>query len=738
MEKRKILRIMMLSVMFYSSIFGNIQTYNQTTTSIAHAATKEERDLEVKNYNDEIYTKNEFSGRHQGADGDDFFKKTNKELEAEQKKIFGKETPEETQKRVEETGLSNQPVLGEYRPDDHIAATMAGEKTEGEKESQPEAIDPNDPRYADAIEKCVEAGNTRENCTRLAPAIAECLETQGDIAICSMLYRLDTKGAEKQGDTNGTDGILGALGKYLGILESDQPWYGILYDGLKEGAKDLLAWAKENPVEAALTVLMFVPGLGQGTFLIRAALRAGKFAVNSGKIVETLSKAKVISGLMTKAMPKVEKLAKTLHDVNTFAMRKINNIKDRFKPATKLTDPLTKNQYVAENTTKDGLKIVRKLNRNEVKLGSETASSQKRVNALRDYLKQKEQAGKPLSTKDKLLKDAYEQYKARQKDIATLKKEMQKPVKDAKDRLRTIEKEQKEVEKRISELEKQGKGKGKSKMTSEERKNIEDLKSVEKKKLEDLKDARKKAETHLGATREKIKEELATMDKVVTKDMGRQEQALGNAYKILKEDAGNFGYKARATAGLGMIGIDTVHHDTNSNRPLFIDSEAEDLAEARGKMVSKMTPEQSNSLIDLQQRNAKIAQNYDAQRTQLINKELIANGLPPQGSQPNTSFDMNFDDPTDLAKQHQTYAAKRAEIIESVQSSQEYQDLDQKINELNDANERIKHWVSEAGDQNGAYHPYDKAPNAAQKMTENMKFLSQKEAETAYQFSNPK
>ena len=267
METRKLFRIMMLVVMFYSTTFGTFQMYKQNNAnqplsfSIAYAEkSQKEREIEVKNYNNQIYTENEFSGKDQGYGTSDFFKKTNKELEAEHKKLFGNETFEEEQKRVEETGLSNQPVLGEYRPNDTIGATSAG-GSENEEENAPETIDPNDPKYQDAYQKCIDAGYDSDRCKKIAPALADCFATQSDVRICAMIYNVALKEdveKDNEAETNGTGGFLDALGKYFAIFDSDQPWYGKAWDFIKEGASDIISWGKENPFEAVLTIALGV------------------------------------------------------------------------------------------------------------------------------------------------------------------------------------------------------------------------------------------------------------------------------------------------------------------------------------------------------------------------------------------------------------------------------------------------------------------------------------------------
>lgn len=718
METRKLFRIMMLVVMFYSTTFGTFQMYKQNNAnqplsfSIAYAEkSQKEREIEVKNYNNQIYTENEFSGKDQGYGTSDFFKKTNKELEAEHKKLFGNETFEEEQKRVEETGLSNQPVLGEYRPDDTIGATSAG-GSENEEEKAPETIDPNDPKYQNAYQKCIDAGYDSDRCKKIAPALADCFATQGDVRICAMIYNVALKEdveKDNEAETNGTGGFLEALGKYFAIFDSDQPWYGKAWDFVKEGASDIVSWAKENPFEFALTVATFVIPFGPiANLAIRGALRLGGFALKSGRVMSILGKA----------TPTVEKIATKLHDVNTSVMKKYNNLKDRFlgtkgsktitvkgNEVTTFKNPLTGQSYRGISEAEKG---VTRFSRNEAKLGTERATSEERVQALRKYLEQKETNGIPLTKNERLLKDAEQQMVQRRSELAAERRAIQKPLQDAqkeaKDKWHIFNKENNNLQSIRPELRRE-----------------DAIKYVEKLKLEAQEAIQKRS-----VLEKTTKSDLTHFDNKVLREMTQKEQALGKGFKILQESAGNYGLKGRVGTLGTALGLDVYNHDSNSDHPVFSNSPAQERAATKANQTEKMTPDKAQALKETQSLNEQRIKEIQEQQ-----KYMVEHAQAEQGaSLKHKKIDLNWNDPHEMASQGQATQVKAAQIEKQVMQTQEYQDLQQNIQERGQANARIEHWLDKASQNNGVFHPYgDEGQNVVQKINDKMNFYEAKKAE---------
>ena len=727
METRKLFRIMMLVVMFYSTTFGTFQMYKQNNAnqplsfSIAYAEkSQKEREIEVKNYNNQIYTENEFSGKDQGYGTSDFFKKTNKELEAEHKKLFGNETFEEEQKRVEETGLSNQPVLGEYRPDDTIGATSAG-GSENEEEKAPETIDPNDPKYQNAYQKCIDAGYDSDRCKKIAPALADCFATQSDVRICAMIYNVALKedvAKDNEAETNGTGGFLDALGKYFAIFDSDQPWYGKAWDFVKEGASDIVSWAKENPFEFALTVATFVIPFGPiANLAIRGALRLGGFALKSGRVMS----------LLGKATPTVEKIATKLHDVNTSVMKKYNNLKDRFlgtkgsktitvkgNEVTTFKNPLTGQSYRGISEAEKG---VSKFSRNEAKLGTERATSQERVSALRDYLAQKEKDGIPLSKNDRLLKDASDQLGKLESEIAG-EKNIAKSL--LKNEISLAEKTAKQAEKKYNNfktsLEKSGNpiSKGQQRVLERLEKEMQNAKGYETK------------------TKDSLQTLLDNVDKKHLEELAKKEQALGKGFKILQESAGNYGLKGRVGTTGTALGLDVYNHDANSDHPVFSNSPAQERAATKANQTEKMTPDKAQALKETQSLNEQRIKEIQEQQKYMVEHPQAEQGA----SLKHKKIDLNWNDPHEMASQGQATQVKAAQIEKQVMQTQEYQDLQQNIQERGQANARIEHWLNDASGHNDTFRPYgDEDQNAVQKFNNEKNFYEAKKAEYLNQFN---
>lgn len=730
METRKLFRLMMLVVMFYSTTFGTFQMYKQNNAnqplsfSIAHAEksqVEKEREIEVKNYKDQIYTENEFSGRDQGYGTSDFFKKTNKELEAENKKLFGEESFEEEHKRVEETGISSQPVLGDYRPDDKIAATRAGE-VDKNNEKTPEPINPDDPKYQDAYQKCIDAGYDADRCKKIAPTLADCFETQGDIRMCAMLYNVALKEdveKEAEEETNGTGGLLEAFGKYAGIWTSDQPIYGKLFDTLKEGASDIVDWAKENPFEFAFTVATFVVPFGPVAGLaIRGALRLGGFALKSGRVMSALNKV----------MPAAEKIATKLHNVNTSVMKKYNNLKDRFlgtkgsrtittkgNEVTTFENPLTGQAYKGISEAE---KEVSRFSRNEAKLGTERATSQERVSALRKYLAQKEKNGVPLSKNDRLLKDASDQLGKLESEIAG-KKDSVKTL--FQNEVKRAENAAQKAEQKYNKLKTNLEGSG-NPISNNQKKALEKART----KMEDAKAYETKAKDSLQTQLDKI-------DKNYLEELSRKEQSLGNGFKILQESAGNYGLKTRVGAFGGMVASDVYSHDSNSNHPFLSDSPAQERAEARENQTEKMTPEKAQAFENTQKTNAQRIQEMQARQSYLVEQAQAEQGVSLKQPQ---KIDLSWDDPYEQQAQQQENHVKAKQIEEEVKQTQEYKDLQQNIEERTQANKRIEAWKTDAGSHGGIFHPNaNEGQNVAQELKSDYDYYEAKKAEYAHQFS---
>ena len=727
METRKLFRIMMLVVMFYSTTFGTFQMYKQNNAnqplsfSIAYAEkSQKEREIEVKNYNNQIYTENEFSGKDQGYGTSDFFKKTNKELEAEHKKLFGNETFEEEQKRVEETGLSNQPVLGEYRPNDTIGATSAG-GPENEEENAPETIDPNDPKYQDAYQKCIDAGYDSDRCKKIAPALADCFATQSDVRICAMIYNVALKEdveKDNEAETNGTGGFLDALGKYFAIFDSDQPWYGKAWDFVKEGASDIINWGKENPFEAVLTIATFVIPFGPiANLAIRGALRLGGFALKSGRVMS----------LLGKATPTVEKIATKLHDVNTSVMKKYNNLKDRVfgtkgsktitvkgNEVTTFKNPLTGQSYRGISEAEEG---VTRFSRNEAKLGTERATSQERVSALRDYLAQKEKNGILLSKNDRLLKDASDQLGKLESKIAG-EKNIAKSI--LKNEISLAEKTAKQAEKKYNNfktaLEKSGNpiSKGQQRVLNRLEKEMQDAKGYETK------------------AKDSLQTMLDNVDKKHLEELAKKEQALGKGFKILQESAGNYGLKGRVGTTGTALGIDVYNHDANSDHPVFSNSPAQERAATRANQTEKMTSDKAQALKETQSLNEQRIKEIQQQQEYMVEHAQAEQGA----SLKHKKIDLNWNDPHEMANQGQATQVKAEQIKNQVMQTQEYKDLQQNIQERNQANARIEHWLNDASGHNDTFKPYwDEGQNAVQKFNNENNFYDAKKAEYLNQFN---
>ena len=81
-------KIIALTAITCSSLFGNISIKEQGNISFGTTVYAEENTL--KNYEDNPYTDNYMSGRLESSSGY-FFNQTNKELEQQHKRMFGKE-----------------------------------------------------------------------------------------------------------------------------------------------------------------------------------------------------------------------------------------------------------------------------------------------------------------------------------------------------------------------------------------------------------------------------------------------------------------------------------------------------------------------------------------------------------------------------------------------------------------------------------------------------------------------
>ena len=395
-------KIIALTAITCSSLFGNISIKEQGNISFGTTVYAEENTL--KNYEDNPYTDNYMSGRLESSSGY-FFNQTNKELEQQHKRMFGKETREEEQKRVEETGISSQPVLGQYRPDDHIADAISSDEEAKKENLVQKPIDVSEEETARAVEECVKAGYSKDHCAKIAPRYAECLKTEADPLFCAMYLRVQTEDTEK---TNGTDGMRGVIGKY-GALATEflaNPSLSAVGNFIKEGASDLVDWAKENPFEAAFTVAtLFFPFGLVGNLAVRGILmgagaisKGAKFArlvrvmEGSGNIVGRVGNKVSAWATETIGGKTVTQVATKINDVSNAVVRKYHQMGDFIRGGRKITDPITGKSVESA--------------RSSLQYKVRDMSTEERWGALKDYLKQKRENGIPLSYQDRLLDQA--------------------------------------------------------------------------------------------------------------------------------------------------------------------------------------------------------------------------------------------------------------------------------------------------------------------------------------------
>jgi len=111
---------------------------------------------------------------------------------------------------------------------------------------------------------------------------------------------------------------MAASGGLMGYAEGGQSKFGSMMDSVFEVGSNVANWASQNPVEAAATGLMFIPGIGWAG---GAALRGAGFAYKGLKGIDYAKKAKqlgtAIKDAPIKSVTKPGTVAKTAQRVNT-------------------------------------------------------------------------------------------------------------------------------------------------------------------------------------------------------------------------------------------------------------------------------------------------------------------------------------------------------------------------------------------------------------------------------------
>ena len=635
MCKEKIFRIMILTVMVYSNILGGFFA-NHTTFA-------EDDGKKVLNYAKQPYDENYMSGRSEGASGA-FFNQTNAELERKYQKLFGEETPEETQKRVEETGVSSQPVLGEYRPDDHIADTIAADQKAKEEELAP-PTDLSDEEIANAIETCIKAGYDKEHCEKVGPKYAECVASEGDPLFCGMYLNVKTQLTR---ETNGTDGLFGVFGKY-GEIASD-PNKGILEKGLNllsEGASDLVSWVKENPIEAALTVGMFFFPFGMVANLAVRGILIGANAISKGaKIAKVVKFMEGSGNIATRATSKasawatetfggarVTKLASGINNVSTNATRYYHKATDFIFGARKSA------QYTARNQT-----------------------SAERFKAMENYLDDKIAKGKPLSYQDRLLMEA--------------RKSVQKTENLAKsiDRLKDPD----QVARRYG---------------SHALQTIRKINPTAPRELGADLYMRKVAQVlpKISAKQESL---LAQQTSLYQK-ADKIRDAAGEAFKISQESSIRATIPRLVGAGVA-VGYDVHQFDKNSNYPRFSKNEAQEHYD----QVKQMTENDRKALDSMQAKEEQKAQYYTQEMEKMQTEAFREGGAEKQNIQ-----EIKWRNVNEAQQQANDLEARQKAILKDLQKNPEYQELQSKLADSNNSLKKIDNLQRMYDDGRLDYHP---------------------------------
>ena len=145
-----------------------------------------------------------------------------------------------------------------------------------------------------------------------------------------------------------------------------------------------------------------------------------------------------------------------------------------------------------------------------------------------------------------------------------------------------------------------------------------------------------------------------------------------------------------------------------------------------------MTPDKAQALKETQSLNEQRIKEIQEQQ-----KYMVEHAQAEQGaSLKHKKIDLNWNDPHEMASQGQATQVKAAQIEKQVMQTQEYQDLQQNIQERGQANARIEHWLDKASQNNGVFHPYgDEGQNVVQKINDKMNFYEAKKAEYLNQFN---
>ena len=184
------------------------------------------------------------------------------------------------------------------------------------------------------------------------------------------------------------------------------PSLGAVGNFIKEGASDLVDWAKENPFEAAFTVAtLFFPFGLVGNLAVRGILmgagaisKGAKFArlvrvmEGSGNIVGRAGNKVSAWATETIGGKTVTKVATKINDVSNAVVRKYHQLGDFIRGGRRITDPITGKSVESA--------------RSSLQYKVRDMSTQERWGALKDYLKQKRENGIPLSYQDRLLEQA--------------------------------------------------------------------------------------------------------------------------------------------------------------------------------------------------------------------------------------------------------------------------------------------------------------------------------------------
>ena len=633
MEKRKIYRLLLLTVMIYSTIFSNV-----TIQQIVYASEKD-----VVNYEDNPYGKNYMSGRTQGSSGN-FFNQTNAELEKKYQSLFGNESREEEQKRVEETGISSQPVLGEYRPDDHIADSIAADDQAKQEDLTPP---PNlsDEDIENALQECINAGYSKDHCAKVAPKYAECLATEADPLFCGMYLKVETE--PPKGETNGTDGLVGAWDKYSKIWTDSEGFFDTAGNLIKEGASDLWAWAKENPVEAALTVGMFFFPFGLvGNLAVRGILmgagaisKANKFSKlvkvmnGSGNIVGRGFNRASAWAADTFGGKAVTKLATGINNVSSATVRQWHRMGDFIKGRNPMA------QYAHRNST-----------------------SSERFKAMERYLDNKIANGKPLSYQDRLLMEA--------------RKSVQKTENLAKsiDRLKDPD----QVARRYG---------------SHALQTIRKINPTAPRELGADLYMRKVAQV-LPKISTKQESLLAQQTSLYQK-ADKIRDAAGEAFKVSQEAS----VKATIPRKIGMagaVGYDIYQFNEHSNNPKFHQTETE----KRFKEVKTMTEGDRKALDVMHEKETQRTNYYKQEMDKMVKQAFAENGCSEQDVR-----EIKWKTIQEADQQRQALEAKQAEVIKELQKTDEFKDLQTQFKESDAYRTRIEQLQNQYDSGKTEYHP---------------------------------